>query len=73
MTAETEPNESTKDAERTEAAQAHVPDRPATDEEAEAAERGKAAISDADQKAVAEHFEEMAERGAHVKGEGEIR
>jgi hypothetical protein len=72
MTPETEPNDSTQEAERAEAAQTHSPDRPPTPEEAEAAERGKA-LSDGDQKEVAEHLEEMAERGAQAKGEGEIK
>jgi hypothetical protein len=72
MTPETEPNDSTQETERAEAAQTHSSDRPPTPEEAEAAERGKAR-SGGDQKEVAEHFEEMAERGAHVKGEGEIK
>jgi hypothetical protein len=71
-TPETEPNESTKEAERAEAVQTHSPDRPPTAEEAEAAERAKAS-SDVDQEEVAKHFEEMSALGAQVKGEGEIK
>jgi hypothetical protein len=72
MTTETEPNESTKEAEQVDAAHPHSADRPPTAEEAEAAERGATAL-DADMNAVAEHAEEMAELGADVKGEGEIK
>jgi hypothetical protein len=72
MTTETEPTESTKEAEQVDAVHAHSSDRPPTDEEADAAERS-AALLDGDMNAVAEHAEEMAEIGAHVKGEGEIK
>jgi hypothetical protein len=71
MSAETEPDESTKEAELVDAAHSHSADRPPTAEEADAAERGSAS-SDSDMGAVAEHAEEMAELGVHVKGEGEI-
>lgn len=72
MTTESEPNESTKEAEQVDAAHSHSADRPPTAEEADAAERGAASL-DADMNAVAEHAEEMAELGADVKGEGEIK
>ena len=72
MTTETEPNESTKEAEQVDAVHPHSADRPPTAEEADAAESGTASL-DADMSAVAEHAEEMAELGAHVKGEGEIK
>jgi hypothetical protein len=72
MTTETEPNDSTKEAEEVDAVHSHSADRPPTSEESDAAERGTASL-DADMKTVAEHAEEMSELGAHVKGEGEIK
>jgi hypothetical protein len=72
MTSDTEPTESTKEAEQVDAVHPHSADRPPTAEEADAAERG-ATLLDADMDAVAEHAEEMDELGARVKGEGEIK
>jgi hypothetical protein len=72
LTTETEPNESTEEAEQVDAVHPHSADRPPTAEETEAAERGAAAL-DTDMTTVAEHAEEMAELGANLKGEGEIK
>lgn len=62
-----EPDQSTREAERREARAEHAPDRaPTADEDKAAPGRGDL------KEGVAEHYEEMAERGANVKGEGEI-
>lgn len=53
--------------EAAEAKQAHVADRPPTEDEER---RADALTPDAD---VAEHFDEMNKIGADVKGEGEIK
>jgi hypothetical protein len=66
-----EPDDSTREAERSEAGKSHTADRPPTSEEDAAAER-ELAESDTDgREDVAEHYEEMTELGAQVKGEGE--
>jgi hypothetical protein len=68
-----QPDEGTREAERSENRQSHTADRPPTAEEAAAAERQRE-DSEADvRKKVAEHEQEMTEIGANVKGEGEIR
>lgn len=62
----TEVSPATRQAEREEAAVAHVPDRPPTAEE-------DAAVNDepVDQ-STCQHYQEMAERGANLEGEGRI-
>lgn len=62
----TRPDPGTEEAERSEAAAAHEPDRPPTPEEEEAAEQSRL------DPAVAESYKEAIERGAELKGEGEI-
>jgi len=68
---ETQPDEGTRQAERIDAAEAHVADRPPTDEEETAAE-GAAEKFAGDREAAATHYEEMTDLGAHAKGEGSI-
>ena len=68
---ETEPNEATVEAERVEAGEAHVADRPPTAEEESAADRSAEELKD-DRAEAAAHYKEMGDIGAHVKGEGEI-
>jgi hypothetical protein len=68
---ETQPDEGTLEAERADAGEAHVADRPPTDEEAAAAE-GAAEKFAGDRQAAAAHYEEMSDIGAHVEGEGRI-
>jgi hypothetical protein len=64
-------DEATREAERLEAQQAHVADRPPTaDEETEAAKSREAYASESGQ--AAEHYQEMTDIGAHVEGEGAI-
>jgi hypothetical protein len=69
----TEPDDTTREAERSEAGKSHTADRPPTPEEDAAAERERAESDADDRKDVAEHYEDMAELGADVKGEGEIK
>jgi hypothetical protein len=68
---ETQPDEGTLEAERAEAGEAHVADRPPTDEEAAAAE-GTAEKFAGDRATTAAHYEEMSDIGAHAEGEGRI-
>jgi hypothetical protein len=68
---ETLPDEATRDAERAEAAQAHIADRPPTSEEEAAADRALETFGD-DRDEVKKNYEEMNEIGAKVKGEGAI-
>lgn len=68
---ETQPDEGTLEAERVHAGEAHVADRPPTDEEAAAAE-GAAEKFAGDREAAAAHYEEMSDIGAHTEGEGRI-
>ena len=62
----TDVSDATRDAEREEAAAAHVPDRPPTPDE-EAAVDGRRVDP-----GVRASYEEMIERGAEVEGEGRI-
>jgi hypothetical protein len=66
-----QPDEATKEAEETDATQAHVADRPPTSDEETAADKSRETYA-ADGQSVAEHYEEMSDIGAHVKGEGAI-
>lgn len=66
-----QPDESTVEAERDDAGQPHVADRPPTGEEENDAERA-ASETGADRQDVAQHIDEMNKLGANVKGEGEI-
>jgi hypothetical protein len=68
---ETQPDEGTLEAERIDAAEAHVADRPPTEAE-EAAAEGAAEQFSSDREAAAAHFEEMSDIGAQDKGEGRI-
>jgi hypothetical protein len=68
---ETQPDEGTREAERIDAGEAHVADRPPTDEE-EAAAEGAAEKFAGDRAEAAAHYEEMSDIGAHAKGEGRI-
>ena len=72
MTTETTSIESTKEAEKIDAAHADSADRPPTAGEADAAERDAESLG-IDLNSVVEHAEEMADPGAKVKGEGEIK
>jgi hypothetical protein len=72
MEGNTEPDDSTREAELAEAGKSHSADRSPTPKEEAAADRERAEL-DADRKDVAEHYEEMSELGAHIKGEGEIK
>jgi hypothetical protein len=66
-------DDSTREAERSEAGKSHTADRPPTSEEDASADRERAESDADDREDVAEHFEEMTELGAEVKGEGEIK
>jgi hypothetical protein len=66
MNDRTRPSSETRDAERDEMDQPHVPDREPTPDEAQAAE-----ANDLDPE-VARRYREMAERGANQQGEGRI-
>jgi hypothetical protein len=68
---ETQPDEGTLEAERIDAGEAHVADRPPTDEEEAAAEGAAEQFAD-DREAAAAHYEEMSDIGAQAKGEGRI-
>ncbi len=68
---ETQPDEGTLEAERIDAGEAHVADRPPTSEE-EAAAEGSAKKFEGDSDDVAAHYEEMSDVGAKAKGEGRI-
>ena len=68
---ETQPDEATLEAERIDAAEAHVADRPPTEAE-EAAAEGAAEQFAGDREAAAAHYEEMSDIGAQAKGEGRI-
>jgi hypothetical protein len=68
---ETQPDEGTLEAERIDAGEAHVADRPPTEAE-EAAAEGAAEKFAGDREAAATHFEEMSDIGAQDKGEGRI-
>jgi|HubBroStandDraft_6_1064221.scaffolds.fasta_scaffold3194752_1 hypothetical protein len=70
--AHTEPDDATLAEDEREATQAHVADRAATAEEAEAADRSRDEFA-SDAPAVAENEESMAKRGAEIKGEGEVK
>ena len=73
MAEDTQPDESTADADEREAQAAHTADRPPTEDESAAADRAREDRSvSGDQQAVGEHFREMAERGVGQKGEGRI-
>ena len=68
---DSEPTETTREAERVDAGQAHGADRaPSADEEA-AAEGARKEFG-ADRDKVAENYEEMTEIGSHLEGEGKI-
>jgi hypothetical protein len=70
MEERTEPDETTREAERAEAEVTSAADRAATpEEEAEAAAFDE---SDEERKSVAQHEKEMGEIGANAKGEGRI-
>jgi hypothetical protein len=68
---ETQPDEGTRQAERIDAGEAHVADRPPTDEEAAAAAEAAEKFA-GDAEAAAAHYEEMSDIGAQAKGEGRI-
>jgi len=68
---ETELDEGTREAERAEAEEAHVADRPPTSEE-EAAAEAAAKEFEGDGEQAAAHFEELSDIGAKDKGEGRI-
>jgi hypothetical protein len=72
MEESTEPNEGTRDAERSDAGRSHQADRPPTEQEVADADRARSDETPEDLKSVAEHYEEMAELGANAKGEGKI-
>ncbi len=68
----TEPDQATRDAERSDADRRHEADRPATEVEGKEADE---VISQGDPRRrhdVADHEKEMMEIGAAVKGEGEL-
>jgi hypothetical protein len=68
---ETQPDEGTLEAERIDAEEAHVADRPPTEAE-EAAAEGAAEKFAGDRGAAAAHYEEMSDIGTQAKGEGRI-
>jgi hypothetical protein len=68
---DTELDEGTREAERVEAGEAHVADRPPTSHE-EAAADAAAKEFEGDRDEAAAHYEELSDIGAHVKGEGRI-
>jgi hypothetical protein len=69
---ETNPNQSTRDAERAEGRKDHLADREGTTDENAAADEAESKLSEAERAAVAQHEREMAERGARQKGEGRV-
>ena len=73
MADNTEPDDGTREAERSDAGRSYKADRPPTPEEDAAADREREETDADDREKVAEHYEEMTELGAHVKGEGEIK
>ncbi len=68
----TEPDPGTRQAEDSDAAQAHTADREPTSDEEVAAEQELSAESDEERRRVAKHYTEMADLGAEAKGEGRI-
>ena len=68
---DTELDEGTLEAERVEAGEAHVADRPPTAEE-EAAAEAAAKEFEGDRDQAAANYEELSDIGAHAKGEGRI-
>jgi len=71
-THDTQPDEATVEAERSEADRSHISDREGTREEEDRAEDNLAHLSPEDRERVADHEREMAARGAHQAGEGKI-
>jgi hypothetical protein len=67
----TEPDDATRNEERSEAESSHTADRPPTSSEEAAADRGRERF-EADEEEVRKRYEEMNEIGADVKGEGQI-
>lgn len=72
MEERTEPDQSTLDAERAEAAAAHVADRDPDGAEEAAADEEFVALGDEARAAAAAHEQEMNRIGAATKGEGAI-
>jgi len=68
---DSQPDGATREAERDDAAHAHVADRLPTGDEEAAADRSAEEFA-GDRAQAARHYEEMSDLGAHVKGEGEI-
>jgi hypothetical protein len=65
----TRPNDTTREAERAEAAAPHEPDHMPTPDEERRAEEG---ARDVDLETTADHEREMAERGVNQQGEGRL-
>jgi hypothetical protein len=68
----TEPNDTTKSADKAAMGDNHSADRPATDEEAEAADNQYESEGAERRADVARHEEEMMEIGVEAKGEGAV-
>jgi hypothetical protein len=68
----TEPDPGTRQAEDSDATQAHAADRAPTPGEETAAEQELSEEGAEERKSVAQHYSEMAELGAEAQGEGRI-
>jgi hypothetical protein len=68
----TEPDPGTRQAEESDATQAHAADRAPTPDEETEADQELSEEGTEERQSVAEHYKEMAELGAEEKGEGRI-